>query len=79
MITVNEIKPFTTNHPECLAGEIYLGNFTPEEAMHVGFRTKHAGCHAYCLDGSPYPFQVRHEVLPNFADIAEFNEVASKQ
>lgn len=71
---MNEIPYFSTAHPETSAHEVYLGNFTQEEAMSIGFKTKRHGVKSYCVDGSDYPFQTEHGVLPYFADKRELSE-----
>lgn len=65
--------PFTPDHPECLEGEIYLGNFTPEQATAIGWRTKTAGCYAYCSDGTLVPFQDQWEIRPYFVQASELS------
>lgn len=55
------------NHPELREGEFFLGNFTRDDWTKVGWRTKRCGVNAYCVDGSPYPFQALHGVAPGFA------------
>lgn len=67
------IMGFSYDHPECREGEIYLGNFTHEDAKKIGLKTKRAGCLSYCADGKPYPFQNEHGVLPYFCNVDEFN------
>jgi hypothetical protein len=66
--------PMTSDHPETLEGEIYLGNFTPHEAARIAWRTKHSGCWAYCADGTPYPDQEVSSVKPYFAERAEIEQ-----
>lgn len=65
------VMPFSYDHPECIDGEIYLGNFTNEDAARIGWRTKCAGNAAYCVDGRPFPHQKEHGVRPYFVLVSE--------
>ena len=59
-------KGRTMIHPEQMAGEVFLGNFTPRDLANVGWKSKRTGVLAYQRDGSPYPFQTEYGVLPVF-------------
>lgn len=59
------------NHPETQEFEVFLGNFTVEGAKKIGWKSKRAGRKAYYTDGTPYPEQAKHGILPYFADKQE--------
>lgn len=61
----------TSDHPECLEDEVFLGNFTPEQARNISWTTKRYGIRAYCVDGSDFPYQHHHGVLPYFVKRSE--------
>lgn len=68
-----EVRPMTTEHPETLSGEMFLGNFTHDDAKEIGWKTKRVGKHAYCINRTPYPYQAEHGVLPWFAKRSEID------
>lgn len=57
---------FDRDHPERMADEVFLGNFTPDQWEDVGWRTKRKGINSYTIGGSPFPFQERYGVFPGF-------------
>ncbi len=58
-------------HPELKPGEYYLGNFDPERAKEIGWKTKRPGIKAFKRNGDPYPNQEDHGVLPYFVQLKE--------
>lgn len=69
-----KIKSFSTDHPETKSDEIYLGNYTSEEASIIGWTYKRKGITALCRDGSLYPYAKSYNVYPYFAKRSEMEE-----
>lgn len=71
---MHPIRRMTTEHPETLPGEIFLGNFTQDDSISIKWKTKRAGKKAYCSDGSPFPYQEENRIKPYFAKHSEIQE-----
>lgn len=71
---MSKIECMTNNHPECMEGEIFLGNFTKKHSRHIMWKTKRRGEKAICRDGSPVPFAKFHDMYPYFVSIQELKE-----
>lgn len=63
----NQEHKMALQHPEQKPNEVYLGNFTPEQAEAIGWRSKRAGTTPLRADGTPYPFAADHNIRPWFA------------
>ena len=68
------MKLFTQDHPECAIDEIYLGNVEKAE-FQTDYQTYRFGSMAYCVDGSPMPFNKEHGVFPLFVKLVEYQKV----
>lgn len=64
----------TSDHPECSLDQVFLGNFTPNSAAEIGWKSVTAGNEALCADGSPYPNSEFYDVRPYFALRAELEQ-----
>jgi hypothetical protein len=73
------VRAFTTLHPECHTGEVYIGNFTHDAARGIGWKTKRSGTRAYKIDGTPYPHQDLHQVAPYFIARREVEEAIARE
>jgi hypothetical protein len=61
-------------HPEQRIGEIFLGNFDPNDLLHVRWKSVRTGDKSYCRDGSPYPYQEKYGVKPVFISCREVEQ-----
>ena len=66
-------------HAEQRVGEVFLGNFAPNDLLQVGWKSIRTGEKAYCKDGSPYPFQKEHGVKPVFVSCDEIERAVSSE
>lgn len=59
---------FNIRHPELRPGEVFLGNFAPDQVQYVGWKTKRVGVQSYNFIGAAYddarPVFVQQAELP---------------
>lgn len=59
---------FNISHPELKDGEVFLGNFRPNQLNDIGWKTRRAGVQSYDFKGNAYdgarPVFVQQSELP---------------
>lgn len=66
---------FDQDHPECKPDEYFIGNYTKDQFINIGYISKRWGRTTYDIDHKPYNAQ---GVFPVFVKIHEVEEYASK-